>query len=142
MIQGYDNWKLDSPECLSEPDSPEEVVGGERGPFAWQIFCQTQRQNNVADWAWKTCKKGPFTTPVTRLIFRLEFIQAKLRKLYGPLRVAGRNCSDWVDQGYLDACAEVEATWREDFPYYSAKCIQDDDYSIGLCLSEIFLDVE
>jgi hypothetical protein len=43
MIQGYDNWKLDSPECLSEPDSPEEVVGGERGPFAWQIFCQTQK---------------------------------------------------------------------------------------------------
>lgn len=137
-MQSYDNWKLDSPECLSEPDPPEEVVGGEHGIFAWQVFCKTQSQNNVADWAWGTCKKGPFTRPITRLIFRLEFIQARLRNLYGPLRVAGLNCSGVVDQAYLDACAEVEATWKEDFPYYSARCIQDDDYSVGLRLSEIF----
>lgn len=142
MIQGYDNWKLESPEYLSEPDSPEEVVGGEHGIFAWQVFCQTQRQNNVADWAWKACRKGPFTKPLTKLIFRFEFIQAKLCGIYDPIRFAGRNCSDWVDQNYLDACAEVEDTWREMLPYHSTKCIQDDDCSIGLCLSEIFLDDE
>ncbi len=137
-MQSYDSWKLDSPECLSEPDPPEEAVGGEHGIFAWQVFCKTQSQNNVADWAWQACRKGPFTTPLARLSFRLELIQAKLRKLYDPRRVAGRNCGDCVDQGYLDACAEVEATWVEDFPYYSARCIQDDDCSIGLRLSEIF----
>jgi hypothetical protein len=137
-MQGYDNWKLDSPEYLSDPDPSEEVVRGEQGWFAWQTFCQTQQQNNVADEAWQTCRKGPFTRPITRLIFRLEFIQAKLRKLYGPLRAAGLNCSDWVDQAYLDACEEVEATWREELPYYSAKCIQDEDFSINRHLSEIF----
>ena len=137
-MQGYDNWKLDSPEYLSDPDPSEEVIRGEQGVFAWQTFCQTQRQNNVADWAWKACKKGPFTTPVTRLIFRLEFIQAKLRELHDPLRVAGRNCCDWVDQAYLDACFEVQNTWEDAFPYYSVKCIQDDDCAISLHLSEIF----
>ena len=141
-MQGYDNWKLDSPDYLSDPDPPEEVIGGEQGIFAWQTFCQTQKQNNAADWAWQACKKGPFTAPATRLIFWLEFIQAKLRKLPDPLRFAGRNCGDWVDQGYLDACDEVEATWREEFPYYSAKCIQEDDYSINLYLSEIFIEEE
>jgi hypothetical protein len=137
-MQGYDNWKLDSPDYLSDPDPPEEVVGGERGIFAWQTFCQSQRQNNVADWAWKACKKGPFTTPVARLIFRLEFIQARLRELHDPLRVAGRNCCDWVDQLYLDACSEVQNTWENAFPYHSVKCIQDDDCTINLHLSEIF----
>ena len=137
-MQGYDNWKLDSPEYLSDPDPSEEVIGGEQGVFAWQTFCQTQRQNNVADEAWRICKKGPFTRPITRLIFRLEFIQAKLRNLYGPLRVAGRNCGDWVDQAYLDACDEVGATWREELPYHSVKAIQDEDFSINLRLSEIF----
>ena len=140
MIQGYDTWKLDSPDYLSDPDPSEEVIRGEQGIFAWQAFCQTQRQNNVAHEAWQICKKGPFTRPITRLIFRLEFIQAKLRKLYGPLRVAGLNCTDWVDQAYLDACDEVEATWREELPYYSLKSIQDEDFSINLHLSEIFTE--
>ena len=142
MIQGYDTWKLDSPDYLSESDPPEEVVGGEHGIFAWQTFCQTQRQNDVTNWAWETCKKGPFTTPITRLIFRLEFIQAKLRGLYDPLRVAGRNCGDWVDQNYFDACSEVQNTWEDAFPYYSVKCIQDDDCTINLYLSEVFSDEE
>lgn len=142
MIQGHDDWKLDSPEYLSEPDSPEEVVCGKHGVFAWQVFCKRERQNNVEDWAWEACRKGPFTSPLTRLIFRLEFIHAKLRELHDPLRSAGQNCSEWVDQNYLDACAEVEASWREQFPYYSVKSIQDDDYSIGLSLSEIFSNEE
>lgn len=141
-MQGYDTWKLDSPDYLSDSDPAEEAIGGEHGIFAWQTFCQTQSQNNAAGWAWEACKRGPFTTPVTRLIFRLEFIQAKLRNLRDPLRSAGLNCGDWVDQFYLDACAEVQATWRDEFPYYSVKCIQDDDYSINLHLSEIFLDEE
>ena len=142
MIQGYDTWKLDSPDYLSESDPPEEVVGGERGIFAWQTFCQTQRQNHVADWAWKACKKGPFTAPVARWIFRFELALAKLRRFYAPLRFAGRSCGDLVDQAYLDACYEVENTWEDAFPYHSVKCIQDDDCTINLYLSEVFLDEE
>jgi hypothetical protein len=32
----------------------------------------------------------------------------------------------------------VQNTWENAFPYHSVKCIQDDDCTISLHLSEIF----
>jgi len=143
-MRSYDSWKLDTPEYLSEPDPPQEAVGSEHGIFAWQVFCKTQRQNHVPDWAWKACRKGPFTTPLTKLIFRLEFAKARLRGMCEPdaTWLAGINCIDRASMNYLDACAEVENTWVQMFSYHSVRCTQNEDYAIDLYVSEVFVDEE
>jgi len=137
MIQGYDNWKLDCPRELDwELEPVQEAVGMEHGIFAWQVFCQTQRQNMVSGWAWETCKKGPFTTLGSKLLFWLRLAEAKLKNLDLPIQAASLKCVDNIDQDYLDACTEIENTWFDPFFYSSTRPVQESDFAINFYIYE------
>lgn len=131
-MTAYDSWKLDIPDPPLELDPAETAVDGIHGIFAWQIFCQQEPQQGVEDWAWKACKKGPFTTIQAKLIFWFNFIQAKLKGLRHPQLVAGWKSIGEVDPVYFDACQEVEDTWRDRYSYHSLRPTQEPDHTINL----------
>lgn len=131
----YDTWKFSGFD-FSQPDPFKEVVGGKYGPFAWQHFCRTQSRGKVESYVWETCEKGPFTTPISRFVFWLKFIHARFCGFNDPLRVAGFNSVEWIDQTYLDACYIVEHSWVGEFFDCSVDCFQDDDCAINLRLRE------
>ena len=134
-MKGYDTWKFNSFD-FSQSDPFKEVVGGEYGPFAWQHFCQTHSRGGVDGYVWEACRKGPFTTPISKFVFWLKFIHAMFCGFSDPLRVAGLNSGRWIDQAYLDACYTVEHSWVGEFFDCSVDCFQDDDCAINLRLRE------
>ena len=130
-MTAYDSWKLDIPDPPIELEPAHMAVNGTHGIFAWQVFAQQELQRNVADWAWKACKKGPFTSLKAKLTFLLYFIQAKARGLAYPVQVAGWKSIGEVDPVYFDACQEVEDTWRERYCYHSLCPTQESDHTIN-----------
>lgn len=132
QIKGYDNWKLDIPDPLEETRPYEQTVPASRGIFAWQNFCLRESQGDVPDWAWETCRIGPFTTLASKFAFRWHFLMAVLAGEKMPIHRAGRICIGQVCPEYFDACSEVEDTWRFRFDSFSLMAIQEQDQSINL----------
>lgn len=128
----YDDWKLSPPEYPADSEFQEKVIDRNQGVFSWQRFCHSMPQYCVDDAIWQTCKKGPFITPIERLIFWANLAVARLKRLQNPIQVAGWMSLAWVNSSYVDACATVEETWKESWPFHDLKAVEEDDGSISL----------
>lgn len=131
-MKGYDSWKLDIPDPPEETCPYEYAVPSSRGIFAWQDFCLKESQGDVPDWAWETCRNGPFTTLASRLAFRWHLLMAILAGEKMPIHKAGWICIGEACPEYFDACSEVGDTWRFRFSNFSLIAIQEQDQSINL----------
>lgn len=132
MISGYDNWKLGFPDQQEQLQPYETAVSRARGIFAWQDFCLKENQNEVQAWAWETCKRGPFITPIQKLVFFWILFLAFIRGQEKPIQRAALDSAIYADADYLDACSEVEQTWRDRFVEYSLIAVQQPNYEILL----------
>lgn len=136
----YDSW-LESliPEPPLDPKVVEVAVPREFGVFNWQVFTKRYSQNNVPDWAWQACRKGPFTTPYARLGFAIHLACARLRLLFvkhstrwHPLVLASHTARYFINEDYVEATTEVEATWSDDFAPWTVRAEEEEDHSITI----------
>ena len=128
----YDTWKLDSPPERIEETPFRCEVDGKNGILAWHLFSLINSQETAPDWAWEICRKGPFTSWVAKLIFRIHVVLAQVAGEPKPLAVASQKAIHYVNPDYFDACSEVEDTWKEHLSMFSLKAIQEHDYTINL----------
>lgn len=128
----YDDWKLSPPEYPADFDFQEQAIDKNQGVFSWQRFCHSRPQYCVETAVWQTCKKGPFITPVERLIFWANLAVARLKGMQNPIQAAGWMSLAWVNSAYVDACVTVEETWKESWSFHDLKAIEEDDGSISL----------
>jgi hypothetical protein len=136
----YDSW-LDSliPNPLPDPKIVELAVPCEFGAFNWQVFTKRYSQNNVQDWAWEACKKGPFTTPYAKLGFAIHLACARIRLLFversarwHPLVLASHTARYFMDEDYVEATTEVELTWSDNFTPWAVRAEEEDNGSITI----------
>lgn len=140
MLPGYDSW-LDSliPEDVPDPEVVEVAVASEYGAFNWQVFTKRYDQENVPDWAWESCQKGPFITPYAKFIFLIHLACAKIKLFFAgdsspihPLALAGHTACRLIDEDYLQAALEIERTWSQKFLFWSTKAEEGKDSSITI----------
>lgn len=128
----YDTWKLDCPpEIIQERPFTYEIDSG-FGMLCWHFFVSKNQQENVADWAWKACKRGPFASVSAKLTFWFHLVVAKLAGKANPVAIACLKSSKHIDEVYLDACWEIQDTWRDRFYSWSLKAVQEHNYAINL----------
>ena len=128
----YDTWKLDSPPERIEEAPFRREVDGCNGILAWHLFSLINAQETAPDWAWEACQKGPFTSWVAKARFRIHVMLAQLAGESKPLAAASKKAIHYANPDYLDACSEVEETWKEHLSVFSLKAIQERDYTINL----------
>lgn len=123
---------MNSSKCLCKSITPFGLaVNCDRGIFAWQDFCKRESRNNVPKWAWETCKKGPFTTLGSKLIFWLHFAFATIQRDESPIHTAGWLSMEFASQKYFDAYAVVQHKWSKETLGFSLIAIQEQNYEIN-----------
>lgn len=107
------------------------AVPSDRGIFAWQDFARREHQHDVPEWAWKACQKGPFTTPLSRLVFALNLFWARLKRENEPIHVATWRSIGFASNRYFSAYSEVQEKWRKNSLGFDMICIQEDNFEIN-----------
>ncbi len=146
----YDSW-LESliPEETPNPELIEQAAPSQCGVFNWQVFTSRYEQNAVTDWAWQRCQKGPFITSYAKLLFAIHLAFAGLRLLFvkpsehwHPLLLASHTAWPLVDSEYLEAAAEIEATWSDHFTPWYVTAVEEDNKAINIYSERSSLDFD
>lgn len=107
------------------------AVDSRYGILAWKVFCQKYEQGEAPDWAWKACKKGPFTNPMSKFVFWLHFLWAKITREVSPIQVAAWRSMGFATLKYFDAFSELEITWVKRFENFGFVAIQESNCEIN-----------
>lgn len=117
---------------LCRPITPFGLaVNCDRGIFAWQDFCKRESRNSVPRWAWETCKKGPFTTLGSKIVFWLHLVLAIIQRDKTPIHTAGWFSMGFASQEYFDAYTIVQSKWSKETLGFSLIAIQEQNYEIN-----------